>query len=73
MFNLKVYLDSRRRIPEVTGLHGRVYPGQLAPRPFVIAPRRPELLPEHRDDWRRIGSRRPANTITINVTPASDG
>ena len=73
IFNLKVYFDARRRLPEFTGLQGRRYPGQLAPRPYIVTPRRPDLPPEHRDDWRRIGYKRRANTVTITVSPASEG
>ena len=72
IFNLKVYFDARRRLPEFTGLQGRRYPGQLAPRTYIVTPRRPDLPEEHREDWRRIGSKR-ANTITITVSPPDEG
>ena len=46
-FNLKVYFDAKRRLPEFSGLQGRRYPGQPAPLPYIVTPRRPHPPPGH--------------------------
>ena len=72
LLNLKVYIDAKRRIPEFSGLQGRRYPGQPAPLPYIVTPRRPHPPPGHQHECSTIGSwrQRQAKPITILVTPA---
>ena len=72
IFNMKIYYDAMRRLPEFTGLRGRAFPGQESPRQPVIIPRRPDLPRGFSDDWKKIGSRRHRETVTIIVTPAEE-
>ena len=69
---MKVYYDAMRRLPEFTGLRGRAFPGQDSPQQPVIIPRRSELPLGFSNDWKKIGSKRHRQTITIIVTPAEE-
>ena len=71
-FNIKIYYDAMRRLPEFAGLRGRVFPGQEPPRQPRIIPRRPDLPPGLSNDWKKIGSRRHKQTVIILVTPAEE-
>ena len=68
LFNLKVYFDAKRRLPEFSGLQGRRYPGQPAPLPYIVTPRRPHPPPGHQHQG-SIGARR-TKPINIIVIPA---
>ena len=68
--NMKIHYDAMRRLPEFSGLRGKVFPGQEPPPQPVIIPRRPDLPLGFSNDWKNIGSRRPRHTVTILVTPA---
>ena len=67
---MKVYFDAKRRLPEFSGLQGRRYPGQPAPLPYIVTPRRPHPPPGHQHEA-SIGARR-TQPINIIVTPADD-
>ena len=71
-FNMKVYYDAMKRLPEFAGLRGRAFPGKEPPLQPVILPRRPDLPLGFSDDWKKIGSRRQRQTVTIIVTPAEE-
>ena len=71
-FNMKIYCDAMRRLPEFAGLKGRVYPGQEPPPQPCITPRRPDLPQGFSNDWKKIGSKRHKQTVTIMVTPADE-
>ena len=71
-FNMKVYYDAMKRLPEFTGLRGRAFPGKEPPLKPVILPRRPDLPLGFSNDWKKIGSRRHRQTVTIIVTPAEE-
>ena len=71
-FNMKVYYDAMKRLPEFTGLRGRAFPGKEPPLQPVIIPRRPDLPLGFSNDWKKIGSRRHRQTVTIIVTPAEE-
>ena len=73
LFNLKVYFDAKRRLPEFSGLQGRRYPGQPSPHPppYILTPRRPTPPPGHQHEDSSIGPwRRQTRPIIIFVTPA---
>ena len=69
---MKIYCDAMRRLPEFAGLKGRVYPGQEPPPQPCITPRRPDLPQGFSNDWKKIGSKRHKQTVTIMVTPAEE-
>ena len=72
LFNLIVFCDAKRRLPEFSGLQGKRFPGQPDPLPYIVNPRRPFYQPSESES-RRIGSRRSkSRTITITVTPADE-
>ena len=47
LFNIYVYVNATRRIPEFAGYRAKYYPGQMAPRQQLIVPRRLELTPSN--------------------------
>ena len=69
---MKIYCEAMRRLPEFTGLKGRTYPGQDPPLQPCLTPRRPDLPQGFSHDWRKIGSKRHKQTVTILVTPAEE-
>ena len=58
-FNTLIVISASARLPEFRGYRSRRYPGQPAPRPPRIAPRRLQLPPTFAQDkeWTRIGAR----------------
>ena len=60
IFNILILFQASARLPEFRGYRSRRYPGQPAPRPPRIAPRRLQLPPTFIQDqeWTRIGARR---------------
>ena len=73
LFNLKVYFDAKRRLPEFSGLQGRRYPGQPDPLPYIVTPRRAHPPPGHQPEGSTSGSWRQTKPIIILVTPADEG
>ena len=56
--NVIVYFVANLRLPEFSGLEGKVFPGQPPPSPMIPLPRRMELPPNFPSEWKNIGSRR---------------
>ena len=74
LFNLKVYFDAKRRLPEFSGLQGRRFPGQPDPLPNIVIPRRPDPPTGHQYECSTSGSwrRSQAKPIMIIVSQADE-
>ena len=51
LFNIIIYLKAYRRLPEFSGLRGKVYPGQLKPRQPIPEPRIPSGGSQFSHKW----------------------
>ena len=54
--NVIVYFVAKLRLPEFSGLEGKVFPGQPPPSPLIPVPRRMELPPSFPSEWKNIGT-----------------
>ena len=53
-----ILYTAAKRNPEFLGYTGKLFPGQLPPRPQEIYPRREKYPEDFHNDWKKIGSKR---------------
>ena len=58
LFNVVILYTAAKRNPEFLGYTGKLFPGQLPPRPQEILPRRAKYPKDFHNDWKKIGSKR---------------
>ena len=68
LFNLLIFANALRRLPEFSGNKGRRYPGLEGPKKMQIKPRRLHLPQGFQEDWKKIGSKR-SKSVSFEDTP----
>ena len=70
LFNIIIYLKAYERLPEFSGLIGKVFPGQLKPRYPIPEPRiETQRCPVVSLEWNQNGFREAESNGHLNMMP----